>query len=368
MKNIQHPSAYLKAEWIKIIRQNAVAAEKSGSLTTEQLDLSYREGWFKLFVPKEFTGLEISLTEALKLEEALSWADGSFGWTITLCSGAGWFGGFLDKPFAETIFTDRKVCFGGSGAPTGTATATDGGYRINGKWKYATGATHLTHFTANCLIKKGTETVLDESENPLILPFVFNRDEVEITSDWNTTGLIATSSHSFSVSNLDISKERCMKTDSEKAVTANPIYNYPFLQFAESTLAANISGMAINFIDHCQDIFVNRIEHKKLKEHQQKVLIESLAEAKNKINESRQDFYYATERSWAFFTDRKHATAQSLEEVSLTSRNLASIARQQVDELYPLCGLIAADPKSEINRIWRDIHTASQHTLLALPY
>jgi hypothetical protein len=53
-----------------------------------------------------------------------------------------------------------------------------------------------------------------------------------------------------------------------------------------------------------------------------------------------------------------------MEEVSLYSRNLAKISRECVDLLYPYCGLAAANTDTEINQVWRDLHTASQHALL----
>jgi hypothetical protein len=52
------------------------------------------------------------------------------------------------------------------------------------------------------------------------------------------------------------------------------------------------------------------------------------------------------------------------EDVSRTSHALAVVARQWVDTLYPYAGLGAANVGSEINRVWRDVHTASQHPLL----
>jgi hypothetical protein len=50
--------------------------------------------------------------------------------------------------------------------------------------------------------------------------------------------------------------------------------------------------------------------------------------------------------------------------VSEASLALAKQAQHIVNVLYPYCGLRAASPDTEINRVWRDLHTASQHALL----
>jgi hypothetical protein len=35
-----------------------------------------------------------------------------------------------------------------------------------------------------------------------------------------------------------------------------------------------------------------------------------------------------------------------------------------VDGVYPLCGLTDADPRTALNRAWRDLHTGMQHAML----
>ncbi|MBC8053562.1 MAG: acyl-CoA dehydrogenase [Sphingobacteriaceae bacterium] len=363
----RHPSTFLNPDWIKLIRSEAGLAEKKGTLTEAQLELIYQEGWFNLFAPKKTSNAEISLPDALHLEEALSWADGSLGWTVTLCGGAGWFGGFLDPELTDILFSKRTVCLGGSGAPTGTATKTQNGYRISGRWKYATGADHLTHFTANCIIKNGDGTVLEENGETLILPFVFEKEEVSLIKDWNTIGLIATASHSFEIHDLFVPSNRSFKIAAEALKVPRPIYQYPFLQFAEVTLAVNISGMALHFVDCAGEIFSQKAAGNQLKDLRQKLLTEKLSEAENKLSKARSHFYKIVNESWNMVMQNSTLPGHILEQISLRSRNLAAISHEAVTTLYPLCGLAAASPSSEINRVWRDIHTASQHSLLTFP-
>jgi hypothetical protein len=146
-----------------------------------------------------------------------------------------------------------------------------------------------------------------------------------------------------------------------------PIYIYPFLQFAEVTLAANISGMSLHFVDCCKEIFSQRIESKKLKETQKALLTEKLRDAENKLSIVRSEFYQVVEDSWQMVIKGVTVPEQILEKISLSSRNLATSSHEVVNTLYPLCGLLAANPASEVNRVWRDLHTASQHSLLTLP-
>src|SRR5690606_50661 len=107
------------------LRHFSGLAEAGGTLTPEQLSIVYAQKWFKLFVPQQLGGLELSLPEGVRLEEELARIDGSLGWTVTLCAGAnlfvGYVGQFSDQPIAETVFADPQVCLGGSGQASGRA-------------------------------------------------------------------------------------------------------------------------------------------------------------------------------------------------------------------------------------------------------
>lgn len=356
-----HPSHNLKPEWVKTIRDAAPAAEKAGMLHPDQLALIYEQGWFKFLVPKVYGGLQLPLPQMVRLEESLAWANGSLGWVVTLCSGAGWFGGFLSPEIAPQLFADTHLCLAGSGAATGTATITDGGYIINGSWKYASGVHHATHLTANCIVKRGKETVLNADGSPLILPFIFDRKDVILISAWKFMGMMGTGSDAYEVNNLFVEKHRCFKIDADSAVVSEPLYQYPFLQLAEATLAANISGLAVHFTDLCGPIFDEKIKGDKLNPAQKEIISQLLKSLTGRLNTVRREFYMAIDASWQGGLVGK---ATHLEQVSITSRQLAKTARECVDELYPYCGLQAANPDMEINQVWRDLHTAGQHSLL----
>jgi alkylation response protein AidB-like acyl-CoA dehydrogenase len=365
MENVVlHPSAFIDKTDVNAIRNAAPEAEQMGMLHPEQLKVIYRQSWFKLLAPEIYSGLQITLPNLVRLQEAISWTDGSTGWVVTLCSGAGWFGGFLSPAIAQSIYKDPQVCLAGSGAASGTAEITENGYVINGTWKYASGAHHATHITANCIIKKDGETVSDNDGQPLILPFIIDKKDVSLLPAWKYIGMVATGSDAFEIKNLEVPNNRQFKIDSLAAIVDAPLYRYPFLQLAEATLAVNLSGIALHFIDECEAIFHEKIKQPRLTNAQKVFLIDELAYIKTAMNAQRKRFYEAVEQSWDAIENNPVVPEDLLAMVSKTSRKLALIAREGVDKLYPLCGLTAASTNTEINRAWRDLHTASQHSLL----
>ena len=365
MNSIPHPSTFIDPQSVNTIRHYAVEAEQMRSLHPEQLAVIYDNRWFNLYVPTGYGGLCLSLPEGLQIQESLAWTDGSAGWTVTLCSGASWFIGFLQQDIAEMLFHSEKVCFAGSGRPSGIARMiNDDEFEISGSWQYATGAAHATAFTANCHIEKDGSILKHEDGTALVGAFIFLRSEVGIHGNWKGMGMIATSSNSFEVSGLRVNKNRRFEIDESKTALPDKIYQYPFLQFAESTLAVNMSGMAIHFMDLFEETIKERKSSDHFTEDRRQSLFRRNEAARCKQQEARDNFYQTLQSSWGEWDENKHFAIITLESVSQVSRHLAATSRQVVDELFPLCGLVASDSLSDINRVWRDLHTACLHPLL----
>lgn len=361
MHKIFHPSEIIPDEYASTIIGAAQEAEHLQDLHPDQLNLIYREGWFKMLISKEAGGLGVTIPEVLRLEEALAWADGSTAWVVTLCSGAGWFTGFLQPSQVVKMMSDDRVCFAGSGAVTGTAEIVNGGYEISGRWKYASGCLHASIFTANCIIQKDGHPVSGADGSPEIGTFWFHRKEVQVLHHWNAMGMIATASHSFELKGLTVSVDRRFVIDGKHATMKDPVYQYPFLQLAETTLSVNLSGMACRFLDLCTDLLSGGIRKTGGVDKQS-----LLTMATEEMARCRLAFYSAVQSSWDVCVTGGIIPEPVLAQVSDRSYALAKKSLELVDRLYPHCGLIAADTREEINRVWRNIHTASQHALFSM--
>ena len=270
----------------------------------------------------------------------------------------------MNPELRKEIFSNPQICLAGSGRPSGIAKINDNGYEISGIWKYATGAPHATAFTANCVIEKNGSILQNEDGSTLFKTFLFLKDEVIIHKDWTSIGLMATASHSFEVKQLQVTAQRCFTIDDSNAVLAGPIWQFPFLQFAEATLAVNSSGMAYRFLDLCAGIFDDRKNEKSYRGDAAAKRNEQFGAAMNKLQEAREVFFTTTSETWDYFLHESHLEPSMLQRISDSSRSLAKTSLRVVDDLYPYCGIIAARPATEINRVWRDLHTASQHSLL----
>jgi len=335
------------------IQRHAAAADAAGFLHPVHQALLHRRGWLKMLAPRAAGGAELPLPEVVRLEEAVAAADGSMGWVLTLCAGAGWFAGFLAPELARQIIATPRVCLGGSGAPTGYADEDGDGYRISGRWDYASGAPMATHFTLNAILRANGQPLLDQQGAPRIRAFLVPAALVQVEGNWRSIGMRASASHSYRIENAWVSKDHGFTISPDAATADGPLYRFPFYSLAYVTLAANVAGMASHFVQLARDCINRRQKGMPL-----------LEEKEHSLAGARAHFYDVLDRSWSRVAAGAVLNEDEMLAIQSSSLALVSLARAAVDELYPYCGLYAAHAGSAINRVWRDFHTASQHALL----
>jgi len=317
-----------------------------------------------MLAPKNAGGMELPLAEVVRLEEDIAAADGSMGWVVTLCAGAGWFAGFLPPGLARDIISSKRVCLAGSGAPTGHADREGDGYRITGRWDYASGAPMASHFTLNAILRENGQMLLDDEGKPRIKAFVVPAVHVTILKTWHSMGMRGSASHSYSIDGAWVPASHGFSIDAAHATAPGPLYRFPFYPLAYITLAANLAGMARHFIQLAQESIVRRkhmMTGQPLIEHPEVERL--LSEASTRLAQTRQQAYARLDAAWATVAAGGEVGAGDITALQEASLAMAAAARAAIDGLYPYCGLYAANVQTPINRVWRDFHTASQHSL-----
>src|SRR5471032_1115064 len=273
---IQHASYPLSARDTQRIANHAALADAARFLHPVHQALLHRRGWLTMLAPQASGGAELPLPEVVRLEEAVAAIDGSVGWVLTLCAGAGWFAGFLTPDLAREIIGTRRVCLGASGAPM------------------------ATHFTLNAVLRVDGQPLLDEHGAPRIRAFLVPAAQVQLIPSWNSIGMRASASHSYRVDEAWVSKEHGFTISAASAYADGPLYRYPFYSLAYVTLAANVAGMASHFMQLAQEC----IRHRR-HAGQDLPLIEvpevaSLLRNKQQaFDTARAYFYTALDTSWA---------------------------------------------------------------------
>lgn len=323
-------------------------------------------GLYRLWIPRTFGGFELSVPDAALVFEAASRIDGSAGWAVTIGTGGGVFGATLPPNTARSIFQRQDALIAGSGGADGTATPADGGFRVSGRWHYASGAHHATTITASCLLTSGDgSAVVDEAGSPTIFAVAFEPGQVEILDTWDTLGMRGTGSHDFRASDVVVPESRTFSVFGQP-YESGPLYRYPFMGIAAVSFAAVALGIGAHLLDEFEEF----ASEKRLL-GVSSTLAESatartrLIEAQSAITAAREGFYTEVSSSWAAIVADGELEPDAARRVSFASIHAARTVVREANALFEISGMGPLHMTSALGRCWRDLHTVSHHGVLS---
>ncbi|WP_247506755.1 acyl-CoA dehydrogenase family protein [Bradyrhizobium sp. 1] len=153
-------------------------------------------GIFRMFVPRSHGGLELDFPAGMEVIKALARLDGSIGW-ITVVAGASSLFVAASRPeMYQRIYQDgpdTAIC--GSSQPGGTAERVTDGYRVKGRWPFASGCTHADWIGGFCIVTENGKPVTGAQGKPLVRVVALPARDWEIEDTWYAAGLKGTGSH-----------------------------------------------------------------------------------------------------------------------------------------------------------------------------
>jgi alkylation response protein AidB-like acyl-CoA dehydrogenase len=154
-----------------LIREHAAALDDR-RIPAPLVEALYDTGVFRSMLPREVGGLEVEPVEWLRMIEELARINGSVGWLAFINSGVGLT--FLDPERFERFRLrggGRLILAMNLGRMAGKAVRVDGGYRISGRWPFASGSPFATWLGGMSAVCDGAGSpVLDSSGQPQRLP------------------------------------------------------------------------------------------------------------------------------------------------------------------------------------------------------
>ena len=186
--------------------------------------------------PPATGGKGLTFAEQLLVIRELARADGSVGWTVMIGSSAPVVLGLLPRSSFDQIYAKGPdVILGGAFNPKGVATPVDGGYRVSGRWSFASGCQHCHWFVAHCMV--------DDGRMPPVRMMVLPPSDVEIADTWYVSGLCGTGSHDFVVDDVFVPDERSFTLWDEPALDG-PLWRIPELSLSSLMMANVAVGIA----------------------------------------------------------------------------------------------------------------------------
>jgi alkylation response protein AidB-like acyl-CoA dehydrogenase len=192
---------------LPLIEKRADEAESTGHMADEVNAALRKSGIYSMLYPKEVGGAELSHFEAMQIIERLSYVDASAAW----CTLANTMEGALmaiyfdDAGVAEVFGKGPDITVAGSGVPRGFARPVDGGYMIRGQWAYGSAIFHAEWIHSGCFVtdSSGKEMVIEPNGQPKMVIAHHPRSTIKLLGNWDVLGLRATGSFDYSLSEGD---------------------------------------------------------------------------------------------------------------------------------------------------------------------
>ncbi len=314
-------------------------------------------GVFKLFVPRALGGHEASVATMIAVLEDLARGDGALGWCGMIGATSSLMCGFLPADVAREVYGPAGAITCGVFAPMGRATPVEGGYRVSGRWAFASGCEH-SHWRMGGTIVDGR---VDDVRSML-----FRADETKVIDTWDTSGLRGTGSHALEVTDVFVPAARSFSLLNDTPRATGALVGVPFF----GALAAGVAAVALGIGRAAVDALVQvaQVKHplgaKRSIANRDLVQL-AVARAEAKLNAGRA---YLQATVAAATQEAGQAGAASLAaraQLRLAAYHAACEAAAATDLVYDAAGATSIYAKNPLQRCFRDVHVATQHIMVS---
>ncbi|SDD11423.1 acyl-CoA dehydrogenase family protein [Belnapia rosea] len=187
---------------IPLLESAAPAIEQARELPPAVLEALRANDFFRLLTSPAIGGQALPLPVYAEVVEALAIGDASTAWCVNqgnvsaLTSAT-----FLAPEVARRCFGDRDSALAwGAQHNRATAVPVPGGYRVTGRWDFASGSRHASLMGAHVPVTEPDGT--PRPGRPQFVTVLFPRGQARIIGDWAAMGLRGTGSDSYEVVDL----------------------------------------------------------------------------------------------------------------------------------------------------------------------
>jgi alkylation response protein AidB-like acyl-CoA dehydrogenase len=320
-------------------------------------------GLFRTLLPRSHGGLELSVPEVLPLIEALSAADSSVGWVAMIGTISQMFCTRVPRATYDKMFMDgADVLVVGVGTPAGRAEPVDGGgYRVSGRWPFASGCQNAQWIAGHCVIHKDGASVMSGAR-PLTRFVVLPAERWRIEETWQASGLTGTGSHHVALDSVAVSEAETFDLFHGPSNVPGPFAGAvtPFMGSIHAAVATGIATGAITDLvvmagsGRRQLFATSDLRDSPVAQHELGRLGAGLRAARALMEVQAESQWH---RAMAGMLDGKSDFAQSLQGNAWIHATCTDV----VSGCYTLGGSGAMLNASPLQRRLRDIHAARQH-------
>jgi len=347
----------------KIVPAIAAAAdeiEAARALPPQVVGALKNAGLFRIIVPASLGGAELPLTEYARVIEEVAKADASTAWCLTQNAGICRVAAFLPREAAIQVFGTRETALAWGNGPA-TATEVEGGYRLNGRWSFASGIRHATWLGCQeCpVVDEAGQPRLDVRGKQRQCILFFRPADAQIEDVWQVSGLRGTGSDTYSVRDLFVPLEF--------AACDSPFDRGPLYVFSSTNIfAVGFASVALGIARACLDAFMTLAVTKSprgiagvLREQPTVQVLHAQSEAT--VRSARAFLHETIASAWEEAGRDAKFSLDTRVRLRLATTFTINQSAEVVDRSYHAAGATAIFASEPFERRFRDMHAVTQH-------
>jgi alkylation response protein AidB-like acyl-CoA dehydrogenase len=352
-----------------LARERALETEKQRHVSADLVGKMRDAQLFRVMQPARFGGFEYGYEVFVELVAAVAAGDGSTGWVYSLGAVHPWLIACYPEEAQQEVWSqDRDAIAAVSYAPTGKAIAEKGGYRLSGRFSFASGVDNANWGILGGMIP------LDGGPKPGF--FLIPRSQFSIDDDWFSMGLAGTGSKTIVVDDQFVPAYRTVTfadmltgNGPGTATNPNPLYRQPMLAVVPHCLVSPALGMARGALEAFRQQALGRTTRGAVAGGNNRMtefttVQMRFAEATASIDAAELMIHRDIAETFATVSGGKPAGLDLRMRNRLTHSFATRLLTQAVDALFLAGGGQALGVQHPMQRFWRDIHAAASHISL----
>jgi len=347
------------------LAERADQAEADRRISAETMaDLS-AAGVFGMLRPRRYGGLESDPSDFFHVVRTISTACGSTGWVSAVVGCHPWQVALFSREAQDEVWgPDPDTLIASSYAPVGRLVPADGGYRLSGRWSFASGADHASWLALGALVVGTDGRPVD------FLTVLVAREDAEILDVWDAVGLSGTGSNDVVVKDVFVPAHRLLRNYDVAhlrapglAANPGPLYRMPFGTIFTTAITTPLVGVVEGafeaYLTAMRDRMRLSLGGGRFTEdaHAQVAVARAASEIDAAILQLERNVreMYAQTVAGAEIPLHMRFRARR-DQVRATERAISA-----VDTLFKTAGGASLRRGNRIERAWRDVHAGSVH-------
>jgi alkylation response protein AidB-like acyl-CoA dehydrogenase len=343
------------------IAASADSLERTQLFPPPLLDALHGARLFRL-LPRSAGGEEVEPWTYFDAVAEIGRHDASVAWCVFVANSSAIIAAFLPPRIADEIFADPRVTIAWGPPDAQTAQAVPGGYRVTGRWGFASGCRHASWMGAHCNVREPDGSLrLNKAGRPTIRTLLFPADSAKLIHTWDVIGLRGTASDSYEVNDLFVPEEYS-STREDPTLRREPGRLYAFTM--QGLYAVGVAGVAVGvaqaMLDELKALSRAKTPRGLGRLAENAVVQANVARMEAKLGAARAYMTRTLRDAWDGVYGTTPIDVPTRARVRLACAQAILAANEVADDSYKAAGVSAIFDGSAFGRRFRDIHTLLQ--------